>query len=206
MHGKYAFIFILLCAGVLAGKNADAECECIWEGSFSEVQERTDLVVSGTVIEGKGNSIDLNVDQILRGETFSSSIRIWLKTGDYCRPEPALFPEQSRWVLALHQIQEIIPAGFNPNTPNVSYGRIGDYSLSECGGYWLSQSENLVSGNLINAPRWVREPKMTPVLLDVLADYVAGKISTEALLQASTEDPALRELMLDTRAFLRNED
>ena len=191
---------------MLAGKNAWAECECIWEGSFSEVQERTDLVVSGTVINGKGNSIDLNVEQILRGETFSSSIRIWLNTGDYCRPDPVLFPPQSRWVMALHQIQKIIPGGFNPNTPNVSYGRIGDYSLSQCGGYWLSQSENLVSGNLINAPRWVREPKMTPVLLDVLADYVAGKINTEALLQASMEDPALRELMLDTRAFLRSED
>ena len=206
MDGEYAFIFLFLCAGVLAGNNPDAECECLWEGSFSEVQAQTNLVVSGVVISGKGNSIDLNVDQILRGDTSTPTIRIWLKTADYCRPDPALFPEHSRWVMALHQIQETVPGGFNPGTPNVSYGRIGDYSLSECGGYWLSQSENLVSGNLINAPRWVREPKMTPVLLDVLADYVAGKIGADALLQASTQDPALRELMLDTRAFLRGED
>ena len=206
MSYKYTLVFLFLCSAALGSKTALAECECLWEGSFSEVQAQTDLVVSGTVINGKGNSIDLNVDQILRGKTLSSSIRVWLKTGDYCRPGPSLFPPQSRWVMALHQIQEIIPGSFNPNTPSVSYGRIGDYSLSACGGYWLNQSENLVSGNLINAPRWVREPKMTPVLLEVLADYVAGKINADVLLQASTEDPALRELMLDTRAFLRSED
>jgi hypothetical protein len=204
--GEYTFVFVFLCSTALGGKNALAQCECLWEGSFSEVQAQTSLVVSGTVINGKGNSIDLNVDRVLRGTTFSSSIRIWLKTGEYCRPESALFPLQSRWVMALHQIQDTIPGGFNPNTPSVSHGRIGDYSLSECGGYWLNQSENLVSGNLINAPRWVREPKMTPVLLDILADYVAGKINADTLLQASKEDPALRELMLDTRAFLRSED
>ena len=206
MDGKYALIFLFLCAAVLAGKNAGAECECLWEGSFSEVQAQANLVVSGMVISGKGNSIDLNIEQILRGDAFSPTIRVWLKTGDYCRPEPALFPEQSRWVMALHRIEENVPGGFNPSTPNLSYGRIGDYSLSQCGGYWLSLSENLVSGNLTNAARWDREPKMTPVLLDVLADYVAGKIDADALLQASTQDPALRELMLDTRAFLRSED
>ena len=44
---------------------------------------------------------------------------------------------------------------------------------------------------------------MTPVLLDLVADYVAGRVTADALLQASREDPAARELMLDTRAFLR---
>ncbi len=88
-------------------------------------------------------------------------------------------------------------------TPNVSYGRVGDYSLSSCGGYWLSNSEGWVSGNLVKAPRWVREPKMTPVLLDLLAAFIAGDIGSDALVEASKVDPALRELMQDTRAFLR---
>ena len=44
---------------------------------------------------------------------------------------------------------------------------------------------------------------MTPVLLDLLADYVAGKADVQALLDASREDPAARQLMLDTKAFLR---
>ena len=193
-----ALLWVLL----TISNTSQAECECLWQGSFSDVQADTALVVSTTVLSGKGNSIDLKVDEILRG-TSSPEIRVWLKTGDYCRPEPALFPADSQWVLALHRIETISPGGFNPNTPNISYGRIGDYSLSSCGGYWLSLSENWVSGNLINAPRWVREPKMTPVLLPLLSAYVAGEVDASALLEASREDPALRELMLDTKAFLR---
>mgnify|MGYP001548747317 FL=1 len=58
----------------------------------------------------------------------------------------------------------------------------------------------------MQAPRWERDPKMTPVLLDLLAQFVNGEVNADALLQASREDPALRELMLDTRAFLRGDD
>jgi hypothetical protein len=47
---------------------------------------------------------------------------------------------------------------------------------------------------------------MTPVLLDLVADFVQGKLDRNALLQASKEDPELRELMLETRSFLRNEN
>ena len=47
----------------LASVTASAECECLWQGSFSEVQAGTSLVVSGTVASGKGNSIDLSVEQ-----------------------------------------------------------------------------------------------------------------------------------------------
>ena len=159
----------------LASVTASAECECLWQGSFTEVQNRTSLVISGTVVNGKGNSIDLSVERLLRGKQPLDEIRVWLKTGDYCRPEPALFPVDSQWVMALDEIEQAVPGGFNPHTPNVSYGRVGDYSLSSCGGYWLSQSGDWVSGNLVQAPRWVREPKMTPVLIDLLADYVGAK-------------------------------
>ena len=183
-----------------------AECDCLWQGSFSEVQAGASLVLSGTVVDGRGNSIDLSVDRLLRGKVHRDRVRIWLKTADYCRPEPELFPVGSQWVMALQRIDEDIPGGFNPHTPNVSYGRIGDYSLSSCGGYWLGQSGDWVTGNLVQAPRWEREPKMTPVLLDLVADYVNGVVDADALLQASREDPALRELMLDTRAFLRGDE
>ena len=195
---------ILLLSFAAAGASAD--CECLWQGSFNEVHSTVGLVVSGTVISGKGNSIDLSVDRLLRGDEQRDSVRVWLKTADYCRPEPELFPVGSQWVMALQEITQDVPGGFNPNTPNFSHGRIGDYSLSSCGGYWLNQSDGWVSGNLVNAPRWVREPKMTPVLLDLVDDYVNGRIDTQALHKASREDPALRELMLDTKAFLRGDE
>ncbi len=192
--------------GVAIAQFAAAECECLWQGSFAEVQGNTQLVISATVVHARGNSIDLWPDRILRGKVNGDTVRVWLKTGDYCRPEPALFPPGSQWVLALDRIDTDVPGGFNPHTPNISYGRIGDYSLSSCGGYWLSQSENLVTGNLVNAPRWERDPKMTPVLLDLVAEFVAGNIDAAALAEASREDPALRDMMLDTRAFLRGDE
>lgn len=197
---------LLSIALLLVADHGWAECECLWQGSFSEVQSTADLVVSGQVAASKGNSIDLTVERLLRGENPPGAIRIWLRTADYCRPKVDLFPLGSHWVMALHEITTEVPGGFNPHTPNISYGRLGDYSLSSCGGYWLGQNDGRVSGNLVNAPRWVREPKMTPVLLDLVAAYVAGEIGADALLEASREDPALRELMLDTRSFLRNGD
>jgi len=62
-----------------------------------------------------------------------------------------------------------------------------------------------VTGNLVDGPRWDYEPPMTPVLLDLVADYVRGDLGRASLQQASAIDPKLRELMLDTRSFIRNE-
>jgi hypothetical protein len=192
---------VLAC--IIASNTVKAECDCLWQGSFADVEAGADLVVSGTVDSSRGNSIDLTINRLMRGEANMPEIRIWLKAGDYCRPEPELFPAGSEWVMALFRIKEDIEGGFNPHTPNISYGRVGDYRLSSCGGYWLSRRGNWVTGNLVQAPRWVREPKMTPVLLDLVADFVAGKVDADVLATASREDPAARELMLDTKAFLR---
>ncbi len=181
----------------------EEECTCLWQGSFAEVMAQTDLVAAVTVLGGKGNSLDVSVDRILLGREFNDEVRLWLKARNYCRPDSEEFPVGSRWVMALFRIAEEVPDGFNANTPNISYGRIGDYRLSSCGGYWLQLHEDRVTGNLVNAPRWDRSPKMTPVLLDLLAAYARGDVDSDALMEASREDPALRELMLDTREFLR---
>ena len=191
---------------ILAASPAGAECECLWRGSFTDVQARTDLVVAGRVVASKGNSIDLQPGGILRGQEPVLPLRVWLKTAHYCRPEAGDFPVGSRWVMALERIDAEVPGGFDPGTPNVSYGRRGDFVLSSCGGYWLALEGERVTGNLVDAPRWVRDPKMTPVLLELVAAFVRGEIGAEVLREASREDPALRELMLDTRGFLRKEN
>ena len=149
---------------------------------------------------------DLRIEEVLRGRDYLEEIRVWMRTADYCRPPAEDFPQGSRWVMALTRIDERPEDGFDSSTPNFSYGRVGDYILSECGGYWLSYSGEAVTGNLINAPRWAREPKMTPVLMELLRAFVRGEASRDALLEASREDPALRELMLDTKSFLRGLD
>ncbi|MEQ8517197.1 MAG: delta-aminolevulinic acid dehydratase, partial [Chromatocurvus sp.] len=139
-----------------------------------------------------------------RGPDYVQRARVWLQAEDYCRPPPELFPEGSTWVMALQRIDRVPEDGFNPNTPNVSYGRRGDYILSSCGGYWLKLTDNRVSGALVNSPRWARDPEMTPVLLELVDAHVKGRIDDEAIMEASREDPAVKELMLDTKEFLRS--
>ncbi len=182
-----------------------AECECLWQGSFTDVQAEADLVVSGIIVSGKGNSVDMDVARAMRGANPTEQVRIWLNRKDDCRPEAKLFPPGSSWVMALKRIDKLAPGDFNPSTPNISFGRVGDYQLSSCGGYWLKLSNQHVTGALVDSPRWAHEPKMSPVLLDLIAAFVAGEVGASALQEASREDPALRDLMLDTRAFMRGD-
>ncbi|MEE4659849.1 MAG: delta-aminolevulinic acid dehydratase [Halieaceae bacterium] len=205
MTGRHPLLAVML-AALLAGfyvARAQAECACLWQGPFADVQADTDLVVSGQVVAEQGNSIDLAVQRVLRGRNYLDTIRIWLDTGDGCRAEVGTFPLSSRWVMALDRIDTVPEGGFNPSTPDQSYGRAGDYSLSRCGGYWLRQAENLVSGNLVHGARWERDPKMSPVLLDLVAAFVQGDLDREALEEASRVNPELQELILNTRLFLR---
>ncbi len=201
-----AIVLALLAALALIPARAMAECACLWEGSFAEVQTEADLVIAGSIEQIKGNAVDIRIEESLRGNSYLDSIRVWMATRDYCRPDAAEFPPGSRWVMALMRIQELPEDGFDPGTPNQSFGRVGDYYLSSCGGYWLNYSGEAVTGNLINAPRWAREPEMTPVLIELLRAYLRGEASSEALLEASREDPELTDLMLDTKAFLRGQN
>ena len=107
--------------------------------------------------------------------------------------------------MALKKIKENIPGGFDPNTPNISYGRVDDFILSSCGGYWLSQQGETVAGNLIDGPRWARNTKMKPLHLDILSSYIDGKITRGDLIQYGKESSALNELLLDTRIFLKHQ-
>jgi hypothetical protein len=202
----------LLAAGLLTSITASAQeipetCTCLWQGSFTEVASDTDLVLRGEVISRKGNAVDIAPITQFQGQTWLDSIRVWMRTGDYCRPAAEAFEPGSQWVFALHQIQSVPENGFDPSTPNQSFGRRLDYRLSACGGYWLKMRGETVIGNLLpGTPRWNHEPDMTPVVIDLLAAYLAGEASVEDLRDAATEDPELRALRLNTRSFLRGQD
>lgn len=185
-----------------------ADCGCLWQGSFSEVAATTDLVVLGEVQRIKGNAVDLKPERVLHGEFWLDSMRVWMRTRDYCRPSAEAFPEGSRWIMALAQIREIPEDGFDPSTPNQSYGRPYDYALSSCGGYWLRVNGNTAVGNLVpGMPRFYHQPEMSPVLVDLVAGYLSNTVSEAALVEASRERPdEVNELMLDTRSFLRGQD
>ena len=183
---------------------ASLACECIWEGSFSEVAPESDLVVLGSITRKKGNAIDIEVDVTLAGPDWETSPRVWLQTGAYCRPEADRFSEGQRLVLALKKLTKLPDDGFNPSTPNVGYGRVGDYELSSCGGYWLTVEGLRASGNLVpGMPRYSHEPKMSPVLVGHVIAFLKGAASLESLVKASEEDPELEALRRNSRGFLR---
>jgi hypothetical protein len=184
-----------------------ADCGCLWEGSFSQVAPSADLVVLGEVQTVKGNAVDLVPERLLKGEFWLDTLRVWMQTQDYCRPPADNFPVGSRWIMALSQIQAVPEGGFDPSTPNQSFGRPYDYTLSSCGGYWLRVNGGTATGNLVpGMPRFYHQPDMSPVLVDLVAGHLKGTVSTEALAEASRERPeAVDELILDTRSFLRGQ-
>ena len=186
----------------------EADCGCLWEGSFSEVAPQADLVVLGNISSVKGNAVDITPVTALKGELWLDPVRVWMKTRDYCRPPVEDFPEGSRWIMALSQIREVPEDGFNPSTPNQSFGRQFDYVLSSCGGYWLRVNGNTAIGNLVpDMPRFYHHPDMSPVLIDLIAGYLNGEIALDTLTEASRERPEeVNTLILDTRSFLRGQE
>ena len=186
----------------------EADCGCLWEGSFSEVAPQADLVVLGNIGSVKGNAVDMTPVSALKGELWLDPVRVWMKTRDYCRPPVEDFPEGSRWIMALSQIREVPEDGFNPSTPNQSFGRQFDYVLSSCGGYWLRVNGNTAIGNLVpDMPRFYHHPDMSPVLIDLIAGYLNGEIALDTLTEASRERPEeVNTLILDTRSFLRGQE
>ena len=185
-----------------------ADCSCLWEGSFSEVAPETDLVILGEVQTTKGNAVDVVPERILKGAFWLDSLRVWMQAKDYCRPPAADFPPGSRWVMALSLISELPEDGFDPFTPNESFGRKEDYILSSCGGYWLRVNGDTATGNLVpGTARFYHQPDMSPVLIDLIAGFMSGTVTQEALVQASRERPEeVDALILDTRSFLRGQE
>jgi hypothetical protein len=196
MRGLSLLFFLTLSLPSLA-------CECLWQGSFADITNQVDYISRGRIVQIKGNSMDIEVLDELKGTSYREQVRIWLKTGDLCRAEIENFEIGEQWIVALHKIDSVPEGGFNPMTPNISYGRKGDYSLSGCGGYFLPVSDNWVSGPIIDTTKWDFEPKLTPVLARIIKGYVSGDIDRTTLKEATEVDPALRELMINTRLHIK---
>ena len=181
-------------------------CTCIWQGSFAKAAQRADLIVTGSIISHKGNAADLQIQRVIQGKEFQETIRLWGEYKQECRPSMGDFPVNSQWMFALHRIEKTVPSGFNPNTPNVSYGRVNDYYVSQCGVYWLSLHDGYVSGNLINGPRrqW-KDEKMNPVLVELVGAYLQGIIPDTALIEAAKPQTASKKLMEETKQFLQEQ-
>ncbi|MGK0442806.1 MAG: hypothetical protein ACJA0N_002625 [Pseudohongiellaceae bacterium] len=197
---KTKLIFFLLLLGSTQNTLA---CECIWQGSFNKAHKKADLIVSGKILEHKGNAADFEISKVHKGKAFLDVIRLWGDTGNLCRPNIYAFPENTEWILALNKIADIPSDGFNPNTPSFSFGRIDDYAPSSCGAYWLKLEHGFVTGNLIQGPRgtW-QDKKMNPVRIEVIEAYINEKIDDKKLIEAANPQQDLKKLMKSTLQLL----
>lgn len=183
-------------------------CKCIWQGSFNQISAKSDFIVSGKVLSQKGNSMDFSVDRILldreiNGKEYKKDIRIWGDDGKECRPPISNFPLASDWLFALKKIAIEPENGFNPNTPNISFGRKNDYYISMCGAYWLKVHDGFVTGNLINGGRWLwQNEKMNPVIIELVAAHANGTLKDQGLIEASKPLTASKKLMMETMQFI----
>ena len=174
-------------------------CQCIWQGSFNKASKNADLIVSGKILEHKGNAADFKISKVHKGKEFLDIIRLWGDTGKLCRPNIYSFPENTEWVLALNKISHVPRDGFNPNTPSFSFGRVGDYAPSSCGAYWLKLEHGFITGNLVNGPRWQwQDKKMNPVRIEVIEAYINNKIDDKTLIEAAKPQKELKDLMRST--------
>jgi hypothetical protein len=162
-------------------------CSCEWQGPFSWLTDDADAIILGKVISRKGNSFDIEIESMLKGKEFRETIRIWGQQKNDCRAEIDNFPNGSRWVFALDQIEKIPQGGFDPSTPNISYGRLNDYSLPKCGAYWLKAEGNKVSGNITSIFDWEYEGDMTPVRIDTIKKFIDGEASYADIIAQSNE-------------------
>ncbi len=179
------------------------DCSCLWRGPFSRAQADADLIVTGEVTAQRGNAIQLRVASTLRGEAAGDTLQVWGAYPGTCRPDARQFEAGSQWVMALSRIGTVPDDGFDPSTPNHSFGLTGDYSLDGCGVRWLRLRDGLVTGNLTEPTRWQYDAdENEPVLLEQLAAFLRGELSEAALAEAAQPLPGLRQLRSRTRSYL----
>lgn len=188
-----------------------AHCQCLWQGPFSQVLEQADAVVIAKVIAASGNSFDIKIEDRLSTPTavmpdYIDSFRVWGNNGKLCRPDTTDFVPGTRWAFALNKIDSVPEGGFDPATPNISYGREGDFYLSQCGSFWLRVQGEVLLGNLVSDRRWSwQDDDSRPVSVSTLEKYLNKQISIETLKEHAHQPDQLKQLMQQTRQFLQQQ-
>ena len=115
-------------------------CSCLWAGPFLTVGPTADLVVRGKVLKyiGKKAGVDLSMDvevqEVLKGATRAKTIRIWGDDGAMCRPYVSGFPVGTEWIFAINVLREPRPHE--------------EYYMSVCGAYSLQIKDAEVIGHI----------------------------------------------------------
>lgn len=194
---------LLLMFGLQQSANA---CTCEWQGPFSWLVEEADLVALVRFDRPqRGNARDVLIEDILKGSSFEEYVRVWGEYGDYCRADIDQFPTGTRWLLALDRIDEIPSGGFNPNTPNRSFGRVGDFALSRCGAYWLREKNGMITGNITSVVQWDYDPLMDPVPYEVIQKFINGEADYVDIIEYSGEVTSKEAMLRRSKQQLKGQ-
>ncbi|MSV36346.1 MAG: hypothetical protein EXQ47_12230 [Bryobacterales bacterium] len=118
-----------------------AACSCAWTGPLLKVAPASELVIRARVLGYHGRSrgvdlaMDVEVQEVLKGNTRASRLRIWGDNGAQCRPYVSGFPVRTEWIFAIGKLTG-------------EKGREGDYFIGGCGEYWARVENDHVVGRL----------------------------------------------------------
>ncbi|MGD8781391.1 MAG: T9SS type A sorting domain-containing protein [Ignavibacteria bacterium] len=157
-------------------------CDCIWGGPFLKLTGSPDLILQIKVMghfnnnQGYSAGMEARILHIYKGEKTREMISIWGDNGMLCRPYISSynFPVDSTFIISLYQ-----SGGFGAEGESAD-----DYYLSVCGEYYLSLSNNIVSGLIDgDTPKQmdlsVFEEKLTNVITDVETEDLPDEFKLE---------------------------
>jgi hypothetical protein len=116
-------------------------CSCAWAGPLLKVAPAAELVLRAKVrgYYGRSRGVDLAMDvevqEVFKGATKASRLRIWGDNGAQCRPYVSGFPVETEWIFAISKLTG-------------ERGRDGDYFIGGCGEYWARVENDNVTGRL----------------------------------------------------------
>ncbi|MEM7106396.1 MAG: T9SS type A sorting domain-containing protein [Bacteroidota bacterium] len=126
-------------------------CSCFGESNFcssitSEFSSPPDLIVSAKKVEDYYYGMQVEVIEVIQGETDRDTLVVWGDNGALCRVNTSQFEIGQTLILALQDTDfsgNIITTGFPPDLEGE-----GDYQLSVCGIYFLSLDNGIVNGQI----------------------------------------------------------
>lgn len=135
---KRTIITALIFAVALGFANTPSavSCSCDWDGPFLSAAPDAPLVIIGKIVRhhpGKSPTMDVWVQETLKGGLLDSGMNIQMGDGMHCRPTLDVFPVGTVWVLAV----------------NGKGSKPGDgWAISHCGEYWLKVEGDHVIGSI----------------------------------------------------------
>lgn len=140
-------------------------CDCESQGNFYKVSPNSDLVALVKINKyltfkdiydsPTPMSMEVEILEVFKGVDNRKKVKVWGDVGNLCRPYLSQFSVDSLYVIAFHKGEKGSEFGHRDETEN-------DYSISNCGEYWLKiSSESNIEINKLRS-LYDRTKDLTP--------------------------------------------